>query len=110
MEPPSDFTENVTEEIIAILRPIIDEIKPKWHEIGESLGLNEAELPRDGTEEELLHQVITKWVEKNLGIKMWPPLLDALSKETTSNIISELRENYSRVVYTDDIMIADNGE
>ena len=104
-----DFSSNTAEEILRRLEPIFDEIKSKWREIGQSLGI-EAELNSAEDEGELLRQVIIKWVEKSLGANMWPPLLDALGNQTTSNIISELRENYCRVVYTDDMHMANNGE
>ena len=101
-----DFATKIAIEILVQLEPEIDVIKPKWHEIGLSLGL-EAELALLSSvdEGELLFQVIRKWVEKSLGANMWLPLIHALRKVTRSNITTELEENYCH-----EIDISDNGK
>ena len=98
----SDFPSGVAELILEELEPIINEIKSKWRETGESLGLeNELEkFNSNDDEDKLLRQVITKWVEKSLGINMWPPLLEILGTQTSnSNVVSELKQKYCHVLY-----------
>lgn len=99
------FSRNVAEEVLLTLGPVINEITPKWRQIGESLGLSEDELAQfannDSEEGESLCKVITECVDNSLGTSMWPRLLEAISSQTTAaaNVVSDLKEKYSRVVY-----------
>jgi hypothetical protein len=98
-----EFPSGVAELILKELEPIISEVKYKWRETGESLGF-ENELEKfncNDDEVELFRQVITKWVERSLGINTWPPLLEILGTQTSNaNVISELKEKHCRVVYS----------
>ena len=98
----SDFPSGVAELILKELEPIINEVNSKWRETGESLGFDD-ELENfncNDDKAELFRQVITKWVEKSLGINMWPPLLEILGTQTSNaNVISELKQKYCRVLY-----------
>ena len=97
-----DFPSGVAELILKELEPIINEVKSKWRETGESLGLvNELEnFNCNDDEDKLLRQVITKWIEKSLGINTWPPLLEILATQTSNaNVVSELKQKYCRVLY-----------
>ena len=105
----SDFPSGVAELILKELEPIISEVKSKWRETAESLGFKDVNFNCNDDETELFRQVITKWVEKSLGINTWPPLLEILGKQASNaNVVSELKEKHCRVEYS--IRIQDNGE
>lgn len=91
-------TEIIVNKIIEELNDFGDCLNDKWSNIAQSLNIIvDDENPSNCSNDKNISQkVVTLWVQKCLGLHIWPGLLDAIEKEMpNSNILNVLRSKYS---------------
>ena len=94
----------VEQDAPPLLEVIVEElgdIKEKWREVGEVLKVSTTKLDdiqeRGLNDKDNLKIVLKEWMDKNMSMLMWSPLLQALNNSTIDmnpSRIEQLRETY----------------
>jgi CRISPR/Cas system CSM-associated protein Csm2 small subunit len=93
----------VEQDVPPLLEVMLKEldIKDKWREIGEVLKVSKTKLDdiqgRGINDKEKFKIVLKEWLDKNMSVYMWSPLLQALNNSTIDmnpNRIEKLRKTY----------------
>ena len=88
--------------LLEVILKELDDIKDKWREVGEVLKVSKAKLDdiqeRGVNDKDNFRIVLKEWMDKNMSMYMWSPLLQALNNSTIDmnpSRIEQLCETYS---------------